>query len=268
MFSNVYKNEMMKKFNLDKSIINSTKHYKIPKFVFKARNDINNQCQYHHPTNSLFKLQLQSHPDLLIDKSREDKLLRTNFSEKKKKNILKLLTKVQREKIDLLINKAYQQINNNIRQYNKSISLPKEKIKIKLKPIPLVTKEFIIDHVMGQVQKYLPNLNIIKDNENTGKNNEKLNKQFIWSHNFMEEKKMDDYRRRYRIKYIDTEYKIKSNKLKKEKLVKDKSIPEIMKMNTNMFFSYQKNKGSNLKRNINNNIYSRTNYIIHSNSNK
>ena len=69
MFSNDYKNEMIKKFNLTESLINSSKHYKIPKFVFKARNGINEQCKYHYPTNSLFKLQVKSHPDLLMDKT-------------------------------------------------------------------------------------------------------------------------------------------------------------------------------------------------------
>ena len=37
MFSNDLKNEMKKKFNLTESIINSSKHYKIPRFVFKAK---------------------------------------------------------------------------------------------------------------------------------------------------------------------------------------------------------------------------------------
>ena len=274
MFSNVYKSEMMKKFNLTESLINSSKHYKIPKFVFKERNDINNQCQYHHPTNSLFKFQLQSHPDLLIDKPNQiNRLFKTQYSEEKKKNILNLLSKVQREKIDLLINRAYQQINNNIRKYNKSVSYPKKNQKLKLKSIPLITKELIIDHVIGQVEKYLPSekknkLNPFENyenneiNENNDKNKVKFNKQFIWSHNFMEEKKMEDYRRKYRIKYIDTEYKRKINNLKKEKVIKDKSIPEIVKIKTNMFFSFPKNKSYNLDKNSNHllNVYNRTNY--------
>ena len=78
MFSNLYKNEMIKKFNLSESLVNSSKHYKIPKFVFKSRNNINNQCQYHHPPNSLFKLQLKSHPELLLDQaSRLNKFYKT-----------------------------------------------------------------------------------------------------------------------------------------------------------------------------------------------
>jgi hypothetical protein len=250
MFSNDYKNEMIKKFNLTESLINSSKHYKIPKFVFKARNGINEQCKYHHPTNSLFKLQIQSHPELLLDKtSQVSKLSKTHYSENKKKKINNLMKKIQREKIDLLINRAYQQINNNIRKYNKSVSYPKKQGRYILKAIPLVTREFIIEHVMGQVEKYLPyqKKNIFN---NTFENNElnkykilyngKLNKQFIWSHNFMEEKKMDDYKKKYRIKFIKTENKTKNCKLKKERYIKDKSLPEIKRIRTNMFFSSQK----------------------------
>ena len=250
MFSNDYKTEVIKKVNLTESLINSSKHYKIPKFVFKARNGINDQCKYHHPTNSLFKLQIQSHPELLLDKtSQVSKLSKTQYSENKKKKINNLLKKIQREKIDLLINRAYQQINNNIRKYNKSVSYPKKQGRYILKAIPLVTREFIIEHVMGQVEKYLPyqKKNIFN---NTFENNElnkykilyngKLNKQFIWSHNFMEEKKMDDYKKKYRIKFIKTENKTKNCKLKKERYIKDKSLPEIKRIRTNMFFSSQK----------------------------
>ena len=37
MFSNDLKNEMKTKFNLTESLINSSRHYKIPRFVFKAK---------------------------------------------------------------------------------------------------------------------------------------------------------------------------------------------------------------------------------------
>ena len=275
MFSNDYKTEMIKKFNLTKSIINSSRHYKIPKFVFKTRNEINDQCQYHHPTNYLFKLQAQSQPTLLLDKSSQlNKLLKSQYSENKKKKIYNLMSKIQREKIDLLINRAYEQINNNIRKYNKSVSYPKRKERLKLQPLPLITKELIIDHVMGQVEKYLPyqNKNIktnpLEDNErddNNDNHKEKLDKQFIWSHNFMEEKKFEDYKKRYRIKFIDTESKIKINKLKKNKTIKDKSLPEIMKIRTNLFFNSSKDKLDNSDKDfkkLNNIAYNRTNYVI------
>ena len=276
MFSNGYKTEMIKKFNLTESLINSSKHYKIPKFVFESRNSINNQCQYHHPSNSLFKLQLQHQPTLLLDKSSIlNKLTKTQYSEDKKKKIFNLMTKVQRQKIDLLINRAYQQINNSIRKYNKSISLPKNKDKIKLKSIPLINKELIIDHVIGQVQKYLPNKNIKNNTFDCNGNDEdddifkrKLDKQFIWSHNFLEEKKMENYKKRYKIKFIDTDNKIIINKLKKNKPIKDRSIPAIMRIRTNMFFATTKNKDEKLAQKNIYNIYNRTNYMMYKNLTK
>jgi hypothetical protein len=256
MFSNDYKAEMIQKFNLTESMINSPKHYKIPNFVYKTKNAIDNQCEYHHPPNSLFKLQLQSHPDLLMDKSNIHKYIKTNYSDNKKKNIRNLLTKVQREKVDLLIKRAYHDINNKIREYNKSVSLPKNRVKLRLKLMPLITKEKIIDHVMGQVQKYLPSRNKTSSFDFYGNdyssNKRNLYKQFIWSHNFMEEKKMEDYQKRYKIKYItNTKNEIIDNNFMKKKPVKDKDIPTVLKINSEMFFSTQKFRSFHLNKNSN-----------------
>lgn len=273
MFSNNYKKQMIKKFNLTESLINSSRHYKIPKFVFESRNSTNNQCQYHHPSNSLFKLQLQHHPTLLIDKSSVlNKFTTTQYSENKKKKIYNLMSKVQRQKIDLLINRAYQKINNSIRKYNKSVSLPKNRENMRLKFLPLLNKELIIDHVMGQAQKYLPHKNMKNNTFDYNKKDDnddifqrKLDKQFIWSHNFIEDKKMENYKKRYKIKFIDTnaDNSIIINKLKKNKPIKDRSIPEIMKITTNMFFSTSKNKAENLESKNKHNIYNRTNYMVY-----
>mgnify|MGYP006873146025 CR=1 FL=1 len=274
MFSNAYKQQAIKRFNLPESIINSPIHYKIPKFVFQNKNEVNNQCEFHHPSNSLFKLQIKTHPDLLLDKSSHlNKITKTQYSENKKRIIYNLLTKVQREKLDLLIDKAYQKINNNIRKYNKSISIPKNRRNLKLKPISLISKEFIIDHAMGQVQKYfhfnLKNKNnsfeFVDPSDNN--NNSSRNRELVWSHNFIEDKKNDDYRKRYRIKYIDTEDRLYNN-LKKEKMKKDKSIPTITKIKNETFFSTQKSyKTYNLHKRLNNlrQIYTKNSQIENSN---
>jgi hypothetical protein len=81
MFSNAYKKQAIKRFNLPESIINSSIHYKIPKFVFQSKNEVNNQCEFHHPSDSLFKLQIKTHPDLLLDKSSHvNKITKTQYS--------------------------------------------------------------------------------------------------------------------------------------------------------------------------------------------
>lgn len=249
MFSNAYKKQAIKRYNLPESIINSSIHYKIPKFVFQNKNEVNNQCEFHHPSDSLFKLQIKTHPDLLLDKlSHLNKITKTQYSENKKRIIYNLLSKVQREKLDLLIDKAYQKINNNIRKYNKSISIPKNRRNLKLKPISLISKEFIIDHAMGQVQKYFHfnlkgknnSFEFPESNEFNNNYNSSRNRQLVWSHNFIEDKKNDEYRKRYRIKYIDTEDKIYDNR-RKEKMIKDRSIPNITKIKNETLYSTQKN---------------------------
>ena len=61
----------------------------------------------------------------------------------------------------------------------------------------------------------------------------------------MEEKKIEDYRKRYKIKFINTEMKIKNYSLKKKKPLIDKELPEIMKIKTEMFFAIPKKIKSN-----------------------
>ena len=127
-----------------------------------------------------------------------------------------------------------------------------------MKLMPLITKERIIDHVMGQVQKYLPKKNKTTGFDFYGNNyslsSSKLHKQFIWSHNFLEEKKIEDYKKKYRIKYMNTKNKIIENtKHIKNKLIKkeDKDIPSIMKIKTEMFFSTHKNQKFKLNKSSN-----------------
>ena len=236
MFSKEIKDEMAKKFHLTESIINSSKHYSIPKFIYKSRNKVNNH--FKNPSNTIFQLQLERNPEILLNKhpSSISKISRTYYSENKRKNILKLMTKIQREKIDLLINRAYQKMNYNIRKYNKNI-YPKRNEGLKLKPIPFITKECIIDHVMEQVQKYIPsNSRIINNRTEMTRNNNNfnnkgiLNKQVVWSLNYLEDKKMNDYKKMYKLKYLAQDYEAVKDKLKKRKIKKDKSIPLIKRI--------------------------------------
>ena len=61
-----------------------------------------------------------------------------------------ILKKIQSDKVDFLINRAYNKINDNIRIYNKKISLPRNQPEIKLGFLPLVQRQTIIDHVMNK----------------------------------------------------------------------------------------------------------------------
>ena len=109
MFSNELKNEMKTKFNLSDSIINSSKHYQIPKFVFKSKFEYSNN-KYNI---TKYKNRVVSLRNYLIDKSKElNNLSKTQYCEKKRENVNNILKKIQSDKVDFLINRAYNKIND------------------------------------------------------------------------------------------------------------------------------------------------------------
>ena len=237
MFSNDLKDEMKKKFNLSDSIINSSRHYKIPRFVYRAKSIKHQKKNF----NFFGKNKIVPLRNYLNDKSVElNKLSKTQYFERKRENMNKLLSQIQREKIDLLINRAYHNINDNIREYNTSISIPKREYKMKLDYLPLVQKEIIIDHVMNRTQKYLPLINKkyefmkygYKEVKQKNFNEEKKNKQINWSHNFIQQKKLEDFQKIYRIKYLNTEQTTTKDKFKDELTQKDFDYPKSNKKQT------------------------------------
>ena len=231
MISNDLKNELKKKFNLTDSIINSSKHYNIPKFVVHSKSIKYNKYKYYN----IYKTQVVSLKNYLNDKTLElNNLSKTKYLGYKRENIYKLLTKIQREKIDLLINRAYHRINDNIRKYNKGLIILKDQKESKLDFLPLVHKQEIIEHVMNKAEKYLPLINKKYDfmrykntiNEPKINEDEKFTKQYTWSHNFLEQKKLEDYKKIYKIKHINNEPSIKLVKYKNVKIQKDFDSPK------------------------------------------
>ena len=187
MFSNDLKNVIKKKFNLTESIINSSKHYKIPRFVFKAKS-VKPPNKY----NFFMNHKIITLRKYLNEKSEEiKKLSKTQYFERKREKMTKLLSKIQRDKIELLINKAYE--NFNIREYNNSLSLSQRENKIRLDFLPLVQKQIIVDHVMTKTHKYLPLINKkyeflkygYKQVKQKDFDEEKKNRQMKWSCNFL-----------------------------------------------------------------------------------
>ena len=226
MFSNDLKNVIKKKFNLTESIINSSKHYKIPRFVFKAKS-VKPPNKYNFYMNHKI-ITLRKY---LNEKSEEiKKLSKTQYFERKREKMTKLLSKIQRDKIDLLINKAYENFNDNIREYNNSLSLSQRENKIRLDFLPLVQKQIIVDHVMTKTHKYLPLINKkyeflkygYKQVKQKDFDEEKKNRQMKWSCNFLERKKLEDYYKIYKIKYLDSEEEqVQNTKYKDEFIQKD-----------------------------------------------
>ena len=235
MFSDEYKQKIMKKYNITESQINSSIHYKIPDFVFQTKFNQNNQCRFHHPEDTIFKFEVKNNPDLVLDKKSFPKIkTSTQYEIKKKQQIYNTLNKIQREKIDLLINRAYEQINDEIRNYNNNVKNRK-----RLKILPLVTKEQITEHILNEVNKYLTysydnkDKIVYLDNKKKLENNKSNlinNKQYIWSHDFMEQKKNNEYKKLYSIKYIDTTRVDKNIILSRNKKKIFSDIPSVIKI--------------------------------------
>ena len=245
MFSNDLKNEMKKKFNLTDSIINSSKHYKIPNFVFKSKSEKLHNKAY----TPLFKNRVISLRGFIKDKSTELKnISKTQYFERKRDNINKMLWNIQKEKIDLLINRAYHKINDNIREYNKNLCFPRRENKSQLDYLSLIQKQKIINHVMNKAHKYLPFINkkyeFIKygnKKSNTNlKDEEMKNRQLYWSRNFLQQKKLEEYKKIYKIKYLHSEEINNNNKFKDEFIQKDSEGIE----NERYIYSLANNKAS------------------------
>lgn len=226
MLSKEFQDLIIQKYNLTESVINRPKHYKIPEFVNRTKRDT---IQL---TKEIFPLE----PGVLDLPKRK-----TYYSQMKEKHIYELLTKVERDKIEVLINKAYDQINNNIRKYNECIGHRKN---IKLKYLPLVTKELIKDDILTKVNRYLTK----------GKNPEdaRFNKEFEWSKNLLAIKRDNEYKKMYRIKYINLSPSEQENRFKKSKIKRDFTIPRIVKLKKvefnrreQLINSSQKNQNTN-----------------------
>ena len=250
MFSNDLKNEMKKKFNLSDSIINSSKHYKIPKFVFKSKI----VKPHNRDFDQIFKNKIISLRNFLNHKSIElQNISKTQYCERKRENMNKLLFNLQKEKIDLLINRAYYKYNDNIREYNTNVIIPRREHKIQLGFLPAVQRNIIIDHVMNKTQKYLPLINKkydfmkygYKQKKQRELDEEKKNKQMMWSYNFLQQKKLEDYEKIYVIKYLNTEQLIKNDKYKDEYIQKDFDSPKRNKR----IIAIANNRNRNLKNN-------------------
>ena len=111
---------------------------------------------------------------------------------------------------------------------------------MKLDYLPLVQKEIIINHVMNRTQKYLPLINKkyefmkygYKEVKQKNFDEEKKNKQINWSHNFIQQKKLEDFQKIYRIKYLNTEQSTTKDKFKDELTQKDFDYPKSNKKQT------------------------------------
>ena len=208
------KKKLSSNFLLIQSYINFPIHYQ-PKKYSKDPNDNNKY------------LLMSSFPNILS--KRQEPL--SQYAKKKKKNKISLIKKIQRNKIDLLVNNAMDKVNNNIRDYNlQTSSINKMKIKL----LPILSKEFIKNDLMNRYNDFLE----IK--KPLSKSPKKINKEYIWSQKILAQKKLKDYRNLYSLKYlrIDDNDKFNIKNLKSSINIVNNIIEENKKKNRTL---YEKN---------------------------
>lgn len=189
---------------------------------FKTMNIIYNSRHYRDMESPQIKIEDRFDKHRIIFRN----LLNNNeYSERLNKKSKKINKKNQRNKIDLLIENTYDKYNNFIRDYNinKSINSPKKKFE----NIRFLTKEKIKDEIILKSNQFFP-----KENKNLKEEN----------HTFNKSKKEPDYKKIYKIKYIDTgikedEYKINQ---KEGEMIFSK-----------IFFTYKMPINGIIKKNIN-----------------
>ena len=135
------------------------------------------------------------------NKEKNDRKINSVKTLKKNKNFNKmaLLKKMQKDKIDILINTTFHKMNNNIRNYN----LNDSNRNLQLKPISNEAKNNIKDNIVYKYQNFLRTKN------NFTKRPEIDRKEYEWSKIILERKKLRDYRKIYSLKFIKIDKKIK-----------------------------------------------------------
>lgn len=118
-----------------------------------------------------------------------------------------LENKNQRDKIELMINNAYDKCNNNIRNYsfNTTHNTNNKQTPEKL---TIFTKEKIKDEIISRSNKYFP-----KEYRNK-------NKQYEIKDIYKRFSKENDYKKLYQIKFIDTKEKDNENNINSTKFYK------------------------------------------------
>ena len=226
MISKELRRKIFLKFDIEESNINRPIHYKIPDNTGKNTYLIYNTLDEQRLNNKISKISAN----------------KTYYEIKTEKNIRQIKNNIKRSKIDFLFNKTYDKIFNKIninsnylikkRNIEEMSSFSKEKMKNDLE-----NKNIFINHSLFKKKYYRNNDNYF------------FNKQYNWSKTLLEQKKIKNYKKIYKIKYIDTLPSINKKIYENHKYQRDKTIPKIIKLNSSINKS-KKRKILNLKRNI------------------
>jgi hypothetical protein len=208
MISKELRKIIIKRYNIEESLVNRPIHYKFPENIglhpFFLRNN---------PRERNFRR--------LINKINANN---KKYSKDKEKTITQMKNNIKRNKVDLLFNKTYDKINNNFR-ISDTNSIPKKK----LETLSVFSKEKIKDEITKKCNFY--NKLLHRSNQRN-KDNYYLEKQYTWSNTLLEQKDINKIKNFYTIKYVDTVPFFPRKIYYNQKYKKDGSIPSIIKLNT------------------------------------
>jgi hypothetical protein len=213
-----------------------------------------NNNKSHHITSliieSMVNFPIHYNPKKILKKNDNNNLLMGNYANKinakynslskyakaKNKNKITLIKKLQRNKIDIFINRIFDQNNNYIRDYNYKNS---NKELPKIKQLTSGTKEIIKDDILVKYNNFLRHKNAFI------KSPLKYNKEYIWSQKILEEKRLKEYRRIYSLKHLKGEDKFTFENWKNSLKIVKNIIEEKKKRNKTFsgpYFSPKKYK--------------------------
>ena len=218
------KKKLSNNFLLVQSLINFPIHYQPKKFS----QDPNDNNKY---------ILMNSFPNILDNNNVKPKQQMhgslSQFAIKKNKNRISIIKKLQREKIDILLNNVMDKANYNIRDYNYKNSNKD----IKICPLPNLTRETRDAIKTDIINKYKSFSNNKKHFDSPIKN-----KNDLWTKKILDERKIKIYRKIYSLKYlkIDDKLKFKIQFLKNSKNIINNIVEENKKKNKYNTF-YNKN---------------------------
>ena len=177
-------NKIVLEFNLTQKALNRPIHYR-PKFVSQFEN---HNSPYKNQNNN------KKHGFLATKKRIHypslSQISSSNYYKRKNANTLNLVEKIKSEQIDILINKIYDKANNKIREYSYDL-----KEKNSFKNLDPIYRKQIKSDISNKYQKFY-------NKTQNDKNNELKLKRYFWSEKILDNKKNNEYKKMYRIKFI------------------------------------------------------------------
>lgn len=243
MISKDLRKQIYQRYNVEELLINRPIHYSIPKSI-----GIHPYLIVNNPKEDYFKK--------IISKAKT----KLTFSRNKEKIINKAKSNIQRNKVDILFNKTYDKINNNLRLYTKNI-IPKKR----LETLSDFTKEIYIDDIASKSNFYN---DLFNKSKKRIQDNYFFDKQKNWSNKYLEQKQINKYKNLYTIRYIDTLPFFPKKIYYRHKYEKDGTIPVIIKLNEPINSEQNKSRSRSISIHEKSNIVKNHNFTMNKKKNE